>query len=162
VVEAKGAIELVEQGYQIAEQRGQNPRWARTVEEGPTELPSWYNTRLHTPADGGVQRTTKGEPLGEGAYGEVSRAVDLDSGYPVAVKKIVLSKIKSAPSDLGSSLRREVKTLSSLSHVFMFLTPRFICILTGNAEEYRGVLGLDRLGHGDDIHIHQPQSRKRE
>jgi serine/threonine protein kinase len=85
------------------------------------ELPSWYNTRLHTPIDRGVQRTTKGEPLGEGAFGKVIKAVDLDSGYPIAVKKIVLSKIKLAPSDLESSLRWEVKTLFSLSHICMFL-----------------------------------------
>jgi hypothetical protein len=159
-IKPKSALQQVERGYQMAEERAQNPRWARTVDDGPTELPSWYNTRLHTPVDGGMQRTTEGEPLGEGAFCKVMKAVDLDSGYPVAVKKVVLSKIKSAPSDLESSLRREVKTLSSLSHVRMFLATRCSYILTVYPEEHRRILGLDWLGHGDYTHIHEPQSRK--
>jgi serine/threonine protein kinase len=50
-------LQETERGYQMAQAGVQNPRWARTVEEGPTELPSWYNTRLHTPTIGAVQRT---------------------------------------------------------------------------------------------------------
>ncbi|KAH8589898.1 kinase-like domain-containing protein [Bisporella sp. PMI_857] len=44
------------------------------------------------------------------------KAIDLDSGYPVAVKKIVLSRIGWPASGLESTIWREVKILSSLSH----------------------------------------------
>lgn len=115
-VDKKTVLQKVERGRRVAEERAQNPRWARTVEEEATELSSWYKTRLPTPADGGVQRTTRGVRLGQGSYGEVRKAIDLDSGYNVAVKSIALPD-KSAPSDLESSIWREVKTLSTLSHV---------------------------------------------
>jgi len=122
-VQKEDAVQRAEQGYETAAARVQDSRWARTVDDGPTELPSWYNTRLHTPADGGVQRTTAGSALGEGAYGKVSKAVDLDSGYSVAVKKVVLSKMKElAPEDRENHVRREVKTLSSISHVCMSIS----------------------------------------
>ncbi|KAH8589897.1 hypothetical protein B0O99DRAFT_317828 [Bisporella sp. PMI_857] len=37
-------LEKIECGYHVARERAQNPRWARTIEDGPTELSSWYNT----------------------------------------------------------------------------------------------------------------------
>ena len=88
-VAEESALQEAEKGYRLAEERAQNPRWARTVDEGLTELSSWYNTRLHTPTNGGVQEATEGEYLGRGAWGEVRKAVYLDSGCPIAVKKIV-------------------------------------------------------------------------
>ena len=74
------ALPEVEQGYRHAEKKGINPRWARTVDEGPVKLSAWYDTRLHTPADGGVRRATQGDLLRQGTWGEVSKGVDLDSG----------------------------------------------------------------------------------
>jgi hypothetical protein len=47
-------LKEIEGGYRMAQGRTQNPRFAQTVEEGPTELSSWYNTRLHTAANGAV------------------------------------------------------------------------------------------------------------
>lgn len=109
-------------GFEMAEARLQNPRWARTVEDGPTDLPSWYNTRLHTPAVGAVQRTMEGERLGKGAFGEVCKAVDLDSGCLIAVKKIPLPpRLGPTASNEELMLRREVKVLSSISHVRFFI-----------------------------------------
>ena len=120
--EKKGTMQEVEQGYRHAEKRAQNPRWARTVDEGLAELSSWYNTRLHTPADGGVLRATEGEPLGKGAWGEVSKGVDLDSGCFIAVKKITLPPRSQRTFEEEDRLRREVRTLSSISHVSINLT----------------------------------------
>lgn len=111
-------LQETEKEYQRAEASAQNPRYARTIEEGPTELPSWYNTRLHTPTVGAVLRTTEGEFLGKGAFGEVRKAVDLDSGCFIAVKKMKLPpKVGPFPSHEEDTLRREVKILSSISHV---------------------------------------------
>ena len=112
-------LDEARKGYENADARAQNPRWARTVEEGPTELPSWYNTRLHTPSAGAVLRTTVAGDLGEGSFGVVKKAVDLDSGCLIAAKIITLSnKLNSSElSEEESLLRREVKTLSSISHV---------------------------------------------
>ncbi|RMD39371.1 hypothetical protein DV735_g5760, partial [Chaetothyriales sp. CBS 134920] len=115
--EVDDALYEVEKESQIVEARGQNPRWARTVEDTPTDLPTWYNTRLHTPAIGAVQRTIDAGPLGKGAFGEVRKAVDCDSGCFIAVKKIELPpRVEFAVSNEEVLLRREVKVLSSISH----------------------------------------------
>ncbi|OAP65170.1 hypothetical protein AYL99_01142 [Fonsecaea erecta] len=136
----KGATDVVqelEKESQIVAARVHNPRWARTIEDGPTDLPSWYNTRLHTPALGAVQRTMDIGPLGRGSYGEVRKSVDLDSGCFVATKIIHLPpKVDFAMSNEEVLLRREVKVLSSVSHK--------------NIVEYLGSSGWDT----SDVNIH--------
>ncbi|EHY60964.1 hypothetical protein ABEF92_004642 [Exophiala dermatitidis] len=114
---AEDALQEVEKESQMVGARGQNPRWARTVEDAPIDLPTWYNTRLHTPAIGVVQRAIDVGPLGKGAFGEVRKAVDRDSGCFIAVKKIELPpRVEFAVSNEEVLLRREVKVLSSISH----------------------------------------------
>jgi hypothetical protein len=110
-------MEPARQGYDAVKDRAQHPRWARTTEEGPTDLTSWYTTRLHTGAVTAVQRTSQGKKLRSGAFGSVRKGVDLDSGHLLAVKKIVISEVKSVSMDLESYVWREVKILSGLSHV---------------------------------------------
>ncbi|RMD43672.1 hypothetical protein DV735_g1410, partial [Chaetothyriales sp. CBS 134920] len=107
----------IEQESQRIEARPQNPRWARTIEDGPTDLPTWYNTRLHTPTIGAVQRTVDVTRLGKGAFGEVWKAADQDSGCLVAAKKVTLpARVGLSISHEEDLLRREIKILSSVSH----------------------------------------------
>lgn len=115
-IKARDALQLAEQGYRLAAERDQDPHRALTIEEAPTGLTSWYNTRLHTPVNGGVQRVIEGLTLGEGAFGKVSRAVDIDSGCCVAVKKVEIRPGAQGTID-ENLVSREVKMLSSVSHV---------------------------------------------
>jgi hypothetical protein len=81
--------------------------WTECSEDGQTNLPFWYNTRLHTPTIGDVQRTIEVGELGKGAFGEVVKAVDLDPGCFIAVKKIRLPpKVDFAVSNEEVLLRR--------------------------------------------------------
>ena len=113
----KKALQLIEKGYHQMEQKARNPRLVRTTEEGIDDLPSWYNTRLHTPAHGGVQRVLEGQHLGRGAWGEVKKAIDIDSGSFVAVKKIFLPPKDQRTFEKECLIQREVKVLSRISHV---------------------------------------------
>ncbi|RMZ80254.1 hypothetical protein DV738_g2924, partial [Chaetothyriales sp. CBS 135597] len=115
--DAAEVMEEIENESQITETRPQNPRWALTIEDGPIDLPTWYNTRLHTPAIGAVRRTVDIGMLGSGAFGEVWKAVDQDSGCLVAVKKVNLPAGDGlTPTHEEVILRREIKVLSSVSH----------------------------------------------
>lgn len=144
---AEDALQEVEKESQMVGARGQNPRWARTVEDAPIDLPTWYNTRLHTPAIGVVQRAIDVGPLGKGAFGEVRKAVDRDSGCFIAVKKIELPpRVEFAVSNEEVLLRREVKVLSSISHVRSFSCWIYIVFLhcvQKNIVEYLGSSGWD-------------------
>lgn len=60
-----------------------NPRLARTVDEVDTLVPSRMETRIHTPGQGQPRmRWLKidADPLGAGAFGEVWKALDVDTG----------------------------------------------------------------------------------
>ena len=132
VVEKDGEVQT-ELSEQMSQERMENPRWARTVDDGPTELHSWYNTRLHTPWGGGVQRTLDMGQLGQGAFGLVSKAVDRDSGKLIAIKTITLPpKFNGVPSEKENRLYREVKILSSISHVRRFFVFVFFFFLFRN------------------------------
>ncbi|KAL9024816.1 MAG: hypothetical protein Q9196_006237, partial [Gyalolechia fulgens] len=158
-VTKEGAVEENERGYQMADERAQNPRWARTVDDGPTELPSWYNTRLHTPSGGGVQRTSKGKDLGKGSFGVVKKAVDLDSGRFVAVKEVELPpKVNGLPSEQEKRIYREVKILSSLSH-------KHIIEYLGSSSLQEGTLSIYmslRAGNLNDLLGRFPHARRNE
>lgn len=114
-----GLAQQLQSEFQAIEAWGPDPRLARTVEDTPTDLSTWYNTRLHTPAIGAVQRTVDIERLGGGAFGEVFKAVDCDSGRTIAVKKVKLPRNESGAIDQQAMTRLqwEVKILSTMSHV---------------------------------------------
>jgi hypothetical protein len=85
---------------QMAAARMPNPRLIRTTPG--------------TPVHGGVKRVEDRGYLGEGTFGAVRKAIDIDSGRLVAVKKIPLPPKGNFRRDM---VRREVEVLSSCSHV---------------------------------------------
>lgn len=102
---------------------GLNPRFADTEPEvhldasdrmDGLETPSWMNNSPKI-------RYHMGEFLGEGGYGEVSRAIDVDTGRVMAVKSIKCDW-KEEDSRTSTLLRREIEFLSQLSHVSHFLS----------------------------------------
>ena len=97
--------------------RVDNPRLARTVDETPTVLPSQRLTRIHTPGNREPKiRYAKLVELGRGEFGEVWKAVDVDSGKIFAVKMIKQPTL-GFQAEAWVLLKREVETLSQISHV---------------------------------------------
>jgi hypothetical protein len=103
--------------------RVENPRLARTVNEAPTDLPSRRETRPHTPGQRQLKMryVTVGPQLGSGQFGTVHKAIDVDSGKFMAVKILQrptrASKLEDWKQSLYYALKREVETLSKISHV---------------------------------------------
>ena len=100
----------------------ENPRLARTVDEAPTVLPSQRVTRIHTPGERKLRMRYEkvGTPLGSGQFGIVHKCVDADSGKFMAVKilKRPPGKLREDwREELHYTLKREVETLSNISHV---------------------------------------------
>jgi hypothetical protein len=103
--------------------RVENPRLARTDDEVPTDLPSRRETRPHTPGPRQLKmRFVKVEPaLGSGQFGEVHKAIDVDSGKLMAVKTLRRPEGPTKHEDwrrsLYYALKREVETLANINHV---------------------------------------------
>lgn len=95
--------------------REDNPRQTRTIlDEPPTIAPSRPITRIHTPGSLERIRYSKREKLGSGAFGEVWKVANVDSGEYLAVKRVKRPALLSHDYVL---LKREVETLSRISHV---------------------------------------------
>lgn len=153
-VNAEQAPGKVNEGYRTAKMRALNNRSARTVDEDEAEIPSSCNKKLQTLADAGVQRVTQGELLGRGSFGEVRKAVDLDSGRYVAVKRIVLTRYSAKRNKL--SIDRKITTLSSLCHVSCQIDYLQLFNLTVYLEEYSRVLRLKQIGGRHAVRVHEP------
>jgi hypothetical protein len=99
----------------------ENPRLARTVDEADTVPPSRWETRPHTagPQQLKLRYATIAE-LGSGQFGDVYKAVELDSGKLLAVKILRRPK-RTSERDwralLHNTFKREVEILSRISHV---------------------------------------------
>ncbi|KID86236.1 calcium/calmodulin-dependent protein kinase [Metarhizium guizhouense ARSEF 977] len=94
--------------------REDNPRQTRTVlDEPPTIAPSRRITRVHTPGNPERIRYSKRVKLGSGAFGEVWKVANVDSGDYLAVKLVQRPDLLSHNHVL---LKREVETLSRISH----------------------------------------------
>ncbi|KND93286.1 NUAK family SNF1-like kinase 1, partial [Tolypocladium ophioglossoides CBS 100239] len=101
----------VEAGFQAAQARAINPRWVKTEDDDESNIRSWYNTRLQSGAVSVVRDAQLREKIGDGTFGSVYRAVDLDSGHFIAVKVVGLK------DDKGRAyLHREIKTMQTLNH----------------------------------------------
>jgi len=103
--------------------REDHPRFTRTVDdETPTALPSMRATRIHTPVvqTAGVQgrvkkiRYYKKKQIGKGSFGEVWKAVDVDTGKFFALKLVKWPDLQSREY---TALKREVEYSAGLSHV---------------------------------------------
>ncbi|KJK76530.1 hypothetical protein H634G_08118 [Metarhizium anisopliae BRIP 53293] len=94
--------------------REDNPRQTRTVlDEPPTIAPSRRTTRVHTPGNPERIRYSKREKLGSGAFGEVWKVANVDSGDYLTLKLVKRPDLLSHNHVL---LKREVETLSRISH----------------------------------------------
>lgn len=116
--------------------REDNPRQTRTIpDEPPTIAPSRAVTRIHTPSLLGKIRYSKREQLGSGAFGEVWRVADVDTGNYLAVKRVKRPALLSHEYVL---LKREVDTLSRVSHVRKN-SWRSVLLITTCANSTRGI-----------------------
>ena len=105
----------------------ESPRRARTIDDLPIILPSEQETRAHTP--GLMQQKLRYEPIGDalgsGQFGTVYKCIGVDAGKLMAVKVLEPSPGTSNPEEWNRSLhyalKREVETLSKISHVSIVL-----------------------------------------
>jgi len=122
--------------------RIENPRLART------NSPSCWQTLPHTPGSIRLKmRYVIACKLGSGAFGDVHKAIDVDSGNYMAVK--ILRRPTSASKQAQNSalaLKREVEILSNFSHVrnnTLFITLHvLIAVLATYCRLYR----ISRMG----------------
>ena len=94
-----------------------NPQLALTTDaanQADTQLPSRWQTRVHTagPRQPTVRYLYAGL-LGRGTFGDVHKVLDVDSGKFMAVK--LLKPPNQASTE--TAMKREVETLSRISHV---------------------------------------------
>ncbi|ESZ94490.1 calcium/calmodulin-dependent protein kinase [Sclerotinia borealis F-4128] len=98
----------------------ENPRLARTVDYAPTEFPSRYETRTHTPGQLKMRYVIVGTRLGSGQFGTVYKAINVDSGKFMAVKIIERPTRDPTKEDrirsFNHALKLEVEILSAISH----------------------------------------------
>ncbi|KAI1734089.1 kinase-like domain-containing protein [Xylaria scruposa] len=98
----------------------ENTRLAETIDDSDTVLPSQMETRVHNTVPRDLPlRWARVNTLGSGSFGEVYRAVNVDNGTLLAVKR--LKKPKAATdleylNKLKVLWRREAKNLSTLKH----------------------------------------------
>lgn len=99
----------------MARPLGVNPRLAKTDNEELTIPPSPVTvTRTHSPQTVGLVRYHIEGDLGAGAYGTVYRAVNVDTGKLMAVKRL---RLPATQRRNRLMLEREIETLSRLRHV---------------------------------------------
>lgn len=113
--------------------RVENPRLARTMDEAPTSLPSCRETRPHTVHTARSlqlkMRYVTMRSAGSGTFGEVFKAIDVDSGKFMAVKILKRPTIISEAENWRVSVKREVEILSNISHVSKTLSTTCIHIV---------------------------------
>jgi hypothetical protein len=146
--------------------RMENPRLSRTVDEAPTDLPSRRETRPHTPGQRQLKmRYVKvvGGKLGSGQFGTVHKAIDVDSGKFMAVKILErptrASKQEEWKQSLYYALKREVETLSEISHVSKSSSTSYTHKLIFMLATHRRLYRITRLGRTTSGDIYGPERR---
>lgn len=95
----------------------------RPTEVDYSEAQSWHMTRLRTAKEPHFQDIpSERKKIGEGAYGQVYKTIDLKTGYTFAVKVVNLSGQDDVDA-ARATLHREIKVMQSLSHVRFFFLP---------------------------------------
>ncbi len=115
-------IEKVKKRQSIPQGYEENPRLTQTINEAESVLPSRRETRPHMPGPRqGKMRYATVIRLGSGQFGEVHKAVNVDSGELMAVKMLKKPSEASKQQDWKVSvyyaLKREVEILSTINHV---------------------------------------------
>ncbi|KAI9661288.1 MAG: hypothetical protein M1821_009615 [Bathelium mastoideum] len=97
-----------------------NPRQAQTVDDADTILPLQRQTRIHTSgaSNPSIRYVTLGDPMGEGTFGKVYKAINVDTGKFLAVKRF---KTAQGNANMGAyiykTIKREVETIARCSHM---------------------------------------------
>ncbi|KAG8159919.1 hypothetical protein KVR01_010556 [Diaporthe batatas] len=97
-----------------------NPRFLRTDSGNTeTEVPTKAQTRVHSARpERPMIRWAKIDALGAGAFGEVIRAVDVDTGRLVAVKTVKIRQDQHRDASFAT-LKREIETIGRIEHPFV-------------------------------------------
>jgi serine/threonine protein kinase len=141
--------------WEAATRRVENPRFARTIDDDDTVEASRRTTRLHTPYHNPLKvRYRSKRRLGHGAFGEVHKALNVDTGKYIAVK-ILKPKIEHPTAvqfqqwrdRINSMLKREVEILAKIDHVSCVKrTYSLVNPLSPLIASYRRLHRLPRLG----------------
>ncbi len=125
-----------------------NPRLARTIDEADTDTAlTRMATRPHTsgPGQPTIRYLTLGENLGSGAFGNVEKVLDTDTGRLMALKLVKRPSREAEEMALSNMLKREVENLSRLSHVSgTLLRELYLCSLI--LATYCGLHRVPRRG----------------
>ncbi|KAI0415056.1 kinase-like domain-containing protein [Xylaria grammica] len=110
-----GAIEKVRDRKN--DELEKNPHLVGTIDMVDTAMPTRMGTRLHTrgPQEPLIRYNRLGE-LGAGTFGIVLKAANVDTGKLMAVKRLKRPSNEADKMRLATILKREVETLSRLSH----------------------------------------------
>ncbi|KAL1873034.1 hypothetical protein Daus18300_004175 [Diaporthe australafricana] len=119
----------------------QNPKFARTNSDNAvTAAPTMPQTRIHTSLPNRPMiRWAKIDGIGAGAFGEVNRAVDVDSGRLIAVKIIKIRRNQNQEA-FFRLLKREVEAIGRIEHPFVV---DYVCYQASiESVEAQVVMGL--------------------
>lgn len=110
--------EIIKDRESIMNDYEENPRLARTTDELETALPAQMQTKIHIAGPRQLKmRYMKFGKLGFGQFGAVYKGLDIDKGRFLAVKMLQQPKQPSEEAEWRKLLKREVDTLSRISHV---------------------------------------------
>ncbi|KAI1655128.1 kinase-like protein [Daldinia decipiens] len=120
-------------------------RFSRTLDESITASSTQRQTRVHTPGARQLKmRHVKENTLGSGEFGEVYKAIDVDTGMFMAVK--VLKPREATPEDMQSFYKRvkgEVEKLSRIDNASKTsLKLLFVGLDDCTSQEFKIFMGL--------------------